>query len=329
MADGSESDLDSILGAQVAGTPATSALVASAGESGAMIDDPAIDAAVAAVVQQLAPLVGGSDDGGEPAAAPPLASRPVATAPAVARARSEPPVAAVAKVPPHTNSPLSSPWTRLWLGFAVVLVAALLGAYACRRPAVDLKYTLVRGFHYALPCQVIAGDEIRGGSTLDGAVLLAQLRDDLLVHLHATDLPLLCAQHVGLPLCYCVKRTYPLAPNVGPKPPRNAYEELFNPSLYYYKDHLLHKSHEQPLECEHDYWTDRFDVVGLEYQDSAGDVAKVKFDGPEGDVVQYALEVLLSLPSHCGAASYLNIVRAGGAQNLVDRSSGQARLAPN
>jgi hypothetical protein len=203
---------------------------------------------------------------------------------------------------------------RYWLvyllaGLAVTVLTAIAAGVMLRQPTLDVKNKLVRDGRFSGQCQHISGNDIRNGTAFEGTVSLSQLRDDLLIHIHMTDSPLLCAQHVGLPLCYCVKRLDPLA-TVGPRPSRGAYEELFNINLYSMTVNTQHNSHEEPYECERDYWCYRFDFVWASYQDASGAVIKRKFEGLDSDLLQYAMEVLYNLPSRCGAADATMILSA-------------------
>jgi hypothetical protein len=181
--------------------------------------------------------------------------------------------------------------------FVLVMVLLLL---RLREPPLEVKYKLTRDSNFAGACQSVSGDDIRNG-TFAGTVSLRQLRDDLLVHIHVTGQPLMCAQHVGMPLCYCVKRTDPLV-DIGPVPgSEDDYEELYNMVIVGMTFNTQHNSQEEPFECDRAYWSYRFDSVRAQFQNAQGKVIRHWFNELDSDLVQYAVEVLYKLPSLCGA----------------------------
>lgn len=155
-------------------------------------------------------------------------------------------------------------------------------------------------------CLRVAPEHIRSGYSLGGKVLLHDLRTSLLYHMASRGDNAICAQHVGVPLCYCILDTKHVAANgsVLQRPlaarrsfaetyqdGKDHYIELFNHRITGLSRNRLMLVQEKNVMCKTQYWAKRFATVYVEYLDANGDLYEKLFNGTHAYNLQHATEI--------------------------------------
>lgn len=244
-----------------------------------------------------------------------------------------PPPCPVAAPPPPRPAPRPPPppprtkrreWARALL---VVLVATLLGlisrfalggAGAAPPPRTVIVYPLLERPRNE-ECVPLTPDEIRAGSFLGGKHQLVDVSTSMLYHMRARGLSGICAQHVGVPACYCaldLTRATPSGLRLParslrhPAPDqatRNSDEVTrnLNAAERYLEDEVLHLfdpqivgasrrlvvTSEANAYCPERHSSKRHESVYASFYDRRGEPYEMLFNGTHSINVQHALEI--------------------------------------
>lgn len=191
-------------------------------------------------------------------------------------------------------------------------------------------------------CLRASPNDIRNGRLLGGKVLLHDLRTSLLWHMATSGYTAICAQHVGVPACYCLLDTRRVTPDGKVKPRQSDptrsftdafrstdgghYMELFNPRITGLSRNRLMLVQEKNVMCQQSYWAKRFASVYVEYVDSNGDLYEKLFNGTHSYNMQHVTEIHhgMSTCSDDSADALLKLVR--GRLSSPDDGEAQAML---
>jgi peptide deformylase len=248
-----------------------------------------------------------------------------AAAPAAAAASVLPPA-----VPPREEGaprPLGKRRGSIWGGMngarwlLVALLVGVVGVLAARylqRPPEQLM-PMQEHVLYTSSCERLNASEVALGYTLgEGTYDRPRMRNSLLHHMDRLNQSLLCALHLGVPLCYCVMYSAAdMSYRRGPAPRPSQYTELFNPAVRLFVLEARSRTEQTP-ECPNTYNIRRFTKMTLNYFDSDGKPAEATYYDDQAADLQYALEYLYKLPSHCGGADGIDTFRAHMAATLGD-----------
>ena len=193
------------------------------------------------------------------------------------------------------------------LVFALVAVIAVMLGFTnvLRKPQMlGVKYPLDRNVQFPPRCTPILPVELENGRFMSNTVQQQELYDSLIFHILARDEQIMCAQHVGLPLCYCVMRTEKAFDQYG-RPQR--YLELVNLQLSGITGHKQVHHKETAMECDREYWTHRHtgllvSYLAIDREDQKAVVIDREFGRQQTPLISYAMELQYQLPSHCGKA---------------------------
>lgn len=270
-----------------------------------------------------------------PAPPPPLPPRPHANPPDPPRAKPRkapvrwedarppappprqraPEVAVVLQPPPRPPSRQRSASLRLLLiasaGLALVLLpAALIGfgpaalsswaelLLRWQRPAPALVLYPLAERLSAEFCIRPTQDEIRSGRVMRGKVQLADVRASLEYHMRTRKKSGLCAQHLGVPLCFCIFDVSAVSPSGIDRCKAGRCPEPMSDPLYLYNPILTGRSmtrfvlsHEKNSFCKHDYYAKRHESVMAAYLDQDGNAQEVLFNGTHSIQMQHVAEI--------------------------------------
>ncbi len=136
-------------------------------------------------------------------------------------------------------------------------------------------------------CTFVKPDEITHGQLMGGTVALSELRTSLMYHLSTKRFTAVCAQHVGIPTCYCV---------LDMRKKNNTrseedYIELFNPTIIGFSRNAIMQVQEKNAFCKEAYWTKRFEAIAVAFLDSEGNEWERDFRGVHSYNLQHAAEI--------------------------------------
>jgi peptide deformylase len=158
-------------------------------------------------------------------------------------------------------------------------------------------------------CIMITPEQIEKGKMMDDTVRHEVLRTSLLYHIASKKLTGICAQHVGVPVCYCVldmrfrHRKLPptnstIAEPAAPAVPflqrfqdTNDYLELFNPRVIGVSRNRIVQVHEKNVFCKNPFFAKRFEAISVEYLDHTGTLWERDFNGTHSFNLQHAMEI--------------------------------------
>jgi len=154
-------------------------------------------------------------------------------------------------------------------------------------------------------CQPLAPEDIRNNTAFGGRTVISELRDSLLTHMYRLDVSMMCAPHVGLPLCYCVMYSSPGAkPRPGQRPANSAYFELFNPQVVSIQSKDVRFFNETIHDCSTRHViAERAYTVSVQFLDYKAVLEEARWSGARSALFQYGMEVLYDWPSRCGRES--------------------------
>jgi peptide deformylase len=207
-------------------------------------------------------------------------------------------------------------------GFSLLL-GALTGSHQASRPVI--VYPLLERPQNEL-CTPVTPDEIRAGSLLGGRHQLVDVTTSMLYHMAARKRSGICAQHVGVPACYCALDLTRATPSGSRLPPRSlrhpepatehgglgASDEVASrvrEAESYLEDEVLHMfdavivgasrrlvaSTESNVFCREKRLVRRRESVWVAFYDRRGEPYEMLFNGTHSINVQHAAEI------HAGA----------------------------
>jgi len=131
------------------------------------------------------------------------------------------------------------------------------------------------------------------GRLMGGSINHHELRTSLLYHIGRKHLSGMCAQHVGVPVCYCVldMRHKMRNQTVVQAPEDQEYLELFNPRIIGVSRNKIRQVHERNIFCSKQYFAKRFEAITVEYLDGVGNLWERDFNGTHSFNLQHAAEI--------------------------------------
>lgn len=246
------------------------------------------------------------------AAVPPV----LAPAPSVPIAALTPSVVAPVVTAPPTTTVVQQPRSssavlRYSLLAVLVAVAVSMGAVLWPRSVlVSVRYPLTNAVAFPPHCTPVMPSELLAGQLMGGVVRQRELYDSLVYHMLASGEGILCAQHVGLPICYCVMR---LENSLDENSKPQHYLELVNLMMTTIPDRKQWQNLEEAMECPKAYYANRFEWSVGSYlavvpgRQEATPVSRT-FNKLQTAMVSYALELQYNLPSHCGRADAARVL---------------------
>jgi peptide deformylase len=154
-------------------------------------------------------------------------------------------------------------------------------------------------------CLMVTPDEVQLGRVLGGSIPLVELRTSLLYHLASKRITAACAQHIGVPVCYCIldmRRHEGSSKHPSTSLPAHMrnfvdlfqpgdYLELFNPKIIGFSRNRIMQVQERNVFCKKTYFTKRFEAVTVEFLDNEGRVWERDFHGIHAFNLQHVAEV--------------------------------------
>jgi len=152
-------------------------------------------------------------------------------------------------------------------------------------------------------CILVTPEEARSGKMFGGRVPLIEVRTSLLYHLASKRITAACAQHIGVPACYCIldmrmhpdggkaNLTYAGSKSFMDLFQPGDYLEVFNPNIIGFSRNRILQVQEKNVFCQKPYFTKRFEAITVEFLDASGNIWERDFRSVHSFNLQHAAEI--------------------------------------
>ena len=148
----------------------------------------------------------------------------------------------------------------------------------------------------------VTPEDIRTGKFLGGTVTYQDLKTSMLYHMRDKRYSAMCAQHVGVPIQYCILDEWRVLANgsrLDPSIPLGKewlsepyITELFNPVLDGWSENRLDLVQERNVFCPHEHWVLRFRWIWVKFlMAPSGDMSRLFYNGTHAYNIQHFLQI--------------------------------------
>jgi peptide deformylase len=142
-------------------------------------------------------------------------------------------------------------------------------------------------------CILVRPEDLKSGNgrLMGNTVGHQELRTSMIYHMSNRRLSGMCAQHVGLPACYCILDMKHKYRNSTLVTSPEDYIELFNPRIIGISRNKIVQVQERNIFCAKQYFAKRFEAITVEYLDGNGNLWERDFNGTHSFNLQHAAEI--------------------------------------